>query len=192
MLLCRFRRWFHLFAKMRVPTTSAHICRCQFPRREKETKEMYKTRERRERFPDAHTKRREQQKQEQPKKKKSSKEETTHQTPHAADDKPVGNPGGDRTDADESRERRSRIRSSHDVVFFLLLKIVFQMVRPFPNSKFLHFSKRYDDDAKRDDDARWWWCAKRSFSVSRSLCLLEEDFESIDSFLSSSVYQREF
>ena len=35
----------------------------------------------------------------------------TYQTPHAADDKPVGNPRGNRTDADESRERRSRIRS---------------------------------------------------------------------------------
>jgi hypothetical protein len=77
------------------------------------------------------------------------------------------------------------------MVFFLLLKIVFTTVRPFPATKFLHFSKRYDDDAKRDDD-ELCWCAKRSFSVSRSLCLLEEDFESIDSFLSSSVYQREF
>jgi len=35
----------------------------------------------------------------------------TYQTPHAADDKPVGNPRGNRADADESRERRSRIRS---------------------------------------------------------------------------------
>ena len=59
-----------------------------------------------------HTQSAEQQKQEQPKKK--TKKKKTHQTPHAADDKPVGNPGGDRTDADESRERRSRIRSSHD------------------------------------------------------------------------------
>ena len=118
---------------------------------------------------------------------------TTHQTPHAADDKPVGNPGGHRTDADESRKRRSRIRSSHDGVFFLLLKIVFKRWSVLFQSKFLHFSKRYDDDAKRFDDALCWWCAKRSFSVSRSLCLLEEDFESIDdSFLSSSVYQREF
>ena len=77
-----------------------------------------------------HTQSAEQQKQEQPKKK--TKKKKTHQTPHAADDKPVGNPGGDRTDADESRERRSRIRSSHDGVFFLLLKIVFTTVRPFP------------------------------------------------------------
>jgi hypothetical protein len=138
---------------------------------------MYKTRERRERFPDAHTKRREQQKQEQPKKKKSSKEETTHQTPHAADDKPVGNPGGNRTDADESRERRSRIRSSHGILF----SEEFLMVRPFPIEIALHFQN--DDDAKRDDER---WCTKRS-GISRILCLLEErDDESIDSFLLSS------
>ena len=46
----------------------------------------------------------------------------TYQTPHAADDKPVGNPGRNRADADESRERRSRIRRSpsfDDVFFFL-------------------------------------------------------------------------
>jgi len=84
------------------------------------------------------------------------------------------------------------------MVFFLLLKIVFKMVRPFPIEMSPLFKTIYDDDAKRDDDARCWWCAKRSFSVSRSLCLLEErrdEFESIDdSFLSSSssVYQREF
>jgi len=73
-----------------------------------------------------------QQKQEQPKKK--TKKKKTHQTPHAADDKPVGNPGGDRTDADESRERRSRIRSSHLMVysFYSSEDFVFTTVRPFP------------------------------------------------------------
>ena len=129
---------------------------------------------------------------EQQQKQREEEELKTYQTPHAADDKPVGNSRRNRADADESRERRSRIRSSHDGVFFLLLKIVFKRWSVLFQSKFLHFSKRYDDDAKRFDDALCWWCAKRSFSVSRSLCLLEEDFESIDSFLSSSVYQREF
>ena len=37
---------------------------------------------------------------------------TTHQTPHPADDEPVGNPRRDRADANETRQRRSRIRSS--------------------------------------------------------------------------------
>ena len=101
----------------------------------------------------------------------------THQTPHAADDKPVGNPGGNRTDADESRERRSRIRSSHGILF----SEEFLMVRPFPIEIALHFQN--DDDAKRDDER---WCTKRS-GISRILCLLEErDDESIDSFLLSS------
>ena len=104
---------------------------------------------------------------------------TTHQTPHAADDKPVGNPGGNRTDADESRERRSRIRSSHGILF----SEEFLMVRPFPIEIALHFQN--DDDAKRDDER---WCAKRGGVCPRILCLLEErDDESIiDSFLLSS------
>ena len=82
--------------------------------------------------------------------------------------------------------------------FYSSEDFVFTTVRPFPIEMSPLFKTIYDDDAKRDDDARCWWCAKRSFSVSRSLCLLEErrdEFESIDdSFLSSSssVYQREF
>ena len=45
---------------------------------------------------------------------------TTHQTPHPADDEPVGNPRRDRADANETRQRRSRIRSSrssHNVLY---------------------------------------------------------------------------
>ena len=162
-------------------------------RDERKKRKMYKTRERRERFPDAHTAQNNKNKNN---RRRRALKKTTHQTPHAADDKPVGNPGGDRTDADESRERRSRIRSSHLMVysFYSSEDFVFTTVRPFPIEMSPLFKTIYDDDAKRDDDALCW-CAKRSFSVSRSLCLLEEDFESIDdSFLSSSssVYQREF
>ena len=141
-------------------------------RREKETKDVKL--ERRE-IPQR-TQSAQQQKQEQ----EEELLKKTHQTPHAADDKPVGNPGGNRTDADESRERRSRIRSSHGILF----SEEFLMVRPFPIEIALHFQN--DDDAKRDDER---WCTKRS-GISRILCLLEErDDESIDSFLllSSSV-----
>ena len=138
-------------------------------RREKETKDVKL--ERRE-IPQR-TQSAQQQKQEQ----EEELLKKTHQTPHAADDKPVGNPGGNRTDADESRERRSRIRSSHGILF----SEEFLMVRPFPIEIALHFQN--DDDAKRDDER---WCTKRS-GISRILCLLEErDDESIDSFLLSS------
>ena len=97
-----------------------------------ETRERNVKLERHERDSPTHTSAEQQQKQEQPKKK--TKKKKTHQTPHAADDKPVGNPGGDRTDADESRERRSRIRSSHLMVysFYSSEDFVFTTVRPFP------------------------------------------------------------
>ena len=156
MLLCRLRRWFHL-EKKRSWQKKEQLSRNRSASFEKiytrirRGKERERERESDSILPQDHTKKkREKHKREREREKTSAL--FTHQTPHPADYKPVGNPGRDRSHAHESRQRRSRIRS-HLPLFCICVALM--RVFPYPREgwKSLGFQSKIQ---KKKGGVRWF------------------------------------